>query len=338
MKKPFWPSSLGHGCRLWAGSSAVVCLLVAVQADAQGAPPAPPPPGTPAPQGTPAPGTSPSPKRPSLWERISLDVDVGVPKLATDEFKAIGDATAGFAHDSFGVIAHGSLFYYSMDKANASVDTTRADYGGEAWYVTGRPEDRVGFELRLIGGGLYYESDFLPKVASAGYYHNEDSWMGRGTLMAGVKARPASTLLTEALVGGGFLYESYGYFKVDPKDPSIFSDTTNMSFRGDARLLAHWRFLPDIVSTRLRAEGAMFQLTRETESYTLGDKAKAAESSSLRQIEFRARLSVELDAAAFVGILPFVFGGLDYIGASANGSSSSITIPSAGIGLNKPVW
>jgi len=241
---------------------------------------------------------------------------------------------AGYSAENFGVIARGSLFYYDVKTPTGFTQTVRDEVSGEAWYVSGKLQDKLRLELRGSGGASLYDTDYL---ANNNFY-NPSSTMGRGMLHAGVRLMPDPTLNFQVLVGGGAQMESYNYLSTDPADKNWTTDSDSWSFRGEGRLMAHWAFLPGILSTRLRGDGAYFSITR-TDSY-IGRQVVVASSQTFtfHQLELRGRLSVEIDAAALFGILPFVYGGIDHISMSADSGSSSLTVPSAGVGLNKPVW
>lgn len=59
-------------------------------------------------------------------------------------------------------------------------------------------------------------------------------------------------------------------------------------------------------------------------------------TDTLTQIETSNRLFVHIDAAAFLGILPAVFAGIDTLRVSASGASKTDVVPVVGVDLFKP--
>ncbi len=280
------------------------------------------------------PRTESTPSDTSIWERATIDVNLGTPKLASGEFKLIGDATLGYAADKFGIVASGSMFFYDLENSAGLVQTERRGGSGEAWFVTGDERETFRLELRGTGGGMYYETDRF----QGAYFFNEGSQMGYGTLSVGLRLRPDPTFHLQALLGGGVLWERYDYLTTDPASQKMLADTDTLSFRMDGRLHAHWQFLPGILSARVVGNGARFSLTRTNSSWSVGAPAFANDVSKFHQLELRGRLSVELDVAAFIGLIPFLYGAVDHISASGDAGSKFITVPSGGVGLNKPFW
>lgn len=262
-----------------------------------------------------------------------VDLNAGVPKLSSGNFAVAADATLGYSAPALGSIGHGDLAYYDSDNAAALSETLKEGGTLEGWWLGGAADDSFRFEIRANGGAHLYSSTYTPRVATAGFFHDEDSLLGHGAFLIGLRAH--SDRVRFALnLGGGAQYETYDYLTTDPADPNLLSSTDTFSARGEGRLRFRWIAAPDLLSLRVRGDGTYFRLTRS--SLFVGQTGGVAlTETEVRSTEVSARLFIDADVAAFFGITPALFGGVDYFSLSADAGSVSTTVPIAGIGLVK---
>jgi hypothetical protein len=270
---------------------------------------------------------------------VTLDVNGGVPKLESNEFRLMGDGTVAVAADDLGAALRGAFAAYDAQTRAAISDSTRASASLEPWLTSGGYSAPLRFELRAVAEVAFYDSTYIPRLppAEAGFFHDEDSLMWRGDLLAGVRARPGPRFFIAARLGGGVQYETYDYVKVDPNDPTVLTSTDNTSLRGRAQLRTRWLAAPDVISLRGRLDATFFSITRDDLAVRLDQlRAGATVTSSrrtLRQIEAGARLFVDADALALVGLRPAAFLGVDLFRLRGDAGATTSIVPVAGIGL-----
>jgi len=268
------------------------------------------------------------------YDPIVVDLGGGVPAASSQQLRFIGAGTAGYVLPSFGAVVQGSLLYYEQSTSSVSSDTTRASAVAEAWYSTGAPTDSLRLQVRATGGAAVYDSTYTPKTPSAGWFHDEDSGVFRGNALVGLEFLGPS-LDGYVLGGGGAQVESYDYLATDPHDPNVFSSTTDTSAVFTGRAQVRWTIVRDTLSTRLRTAGSYFTLSREN----LSVSNQATQTlQHVKHLELEGRLSVEVDTLAWAGFVPFVYGGLAHVASSSDAESTSVTVPSVGAGVFKPVW
>lgn len=265
-----------------------------------------------------------------------LDAGLGTVRLESSDFRFSGDATAGYATPTLGVVASGFVSYYDITKNNQVSDFLRTGGNGEVWYLTNNRSKGLHFEIRASGGGALYSSDNL----TGGIL--EDSVFGRGTLMVGLKADPDENFSLEFIGGGGGQFEAYGRTDISSRTSAVLQDQETFTFRGEGRLAVRWAFLPETLATRLKVSAQTFRLTRSTATLVASAAAQTVaqteETLLFRQNEASGRLFVDLVAASFGGITPGVFGGFDYVGVSGTAGSNTVFLPTFGVGLFKDAF
>jgi len=275
-------------------------------------------------------------------EPLVFEANGGVPRLRGDELRIVGDLTLGWKTTAIGLIGRGYISYFDYASVAGATDNTHTGGSIEAWYRSGNDASTVRLELRLAGGIDYYDATFVPSGAPAvsGYFHDEDSLLARGTLLAGLVVQPNARFFLELLVGGGAQYESYGYLASDPKDPNVLSDTTAVTGRGNGRLLLRWSFWPSILSFRARADGSLFRLTRDVFTVAQMNRPPSAgvTSTELTQGETTSRAFLDLDFAKLLGFVPAAWGGVDYVQVSSVAGDTTVTVPAFGIGIVRPAF
>lgn len=273
---------------------------------------------------------------------LVFEANGGVPRLASNDVRFVGDLVIGWKTAALGVIAAGALSYYDFSTGTGATDTTRARGALEAWWITGDIRSPVRFEARVSGGVDYYDSTYVPSgpASTSGFFHDEDSLLGRGSLLLGVRLSPSPTVLLGVLLGGGLQYESYGYVAADPRDPNVLADTTSMTGRGNGRLLFRWALWPQIVAVRTRAEGSWFRLTRDV--FTVSQVARPPSATNttteVAVIEVQMRAFLDLDVAKILGLVPTAWAGFDFVKMSDAGGEVETTVPSFGLGIVRPTF
>lgn len=246
--------------------------------------------------------------------------------------KMAGDLTLGYATPSFGIVAVGTGLYYAVDKPDLLIDTTRGEVDAEAWYVTGKEQTTGRFEARLRFAGLNNSSTVTTVQSGKTSFHDEDTWMWRPSALLGFRLHPGPNFHFYVLAGGGVQYEMYDYLDVTG-GYNGGEDIRTLSGQGYGRTQLRWGFLPGWLSFRARADGYVYSMTSGREDLMTKTIIKTSGSA----MEFRSRASIELNALEFLGISPFIYGGLDYFKHSIRGETITHTAPGFGVGLFKPV-
>ncbi len=265
------------------------------------------------------------------------ELNGGVPSLKSGDLKLIGNARLGYLGPLFGAVGRGGLAVYDVESSVGATQTLREEGYADGWFQFGEPRDPLRLEVWLSGGAALYTSTYVPNagVANAGFFHDEDSLMFRGSGLLGLSVEPNQRFIARLRVGGGAQFETYDYLSVDPADTNLLTSTDHTSARGEGHLYLRWRFLPEMLSARTQADVSFFSITRS--SLAVGQVGGSVDlsESQFTQIDFSGRLFIDIDAAQFFGIRPAAFGGLDYIAQRADGGSVSTLIPVVGVGLLK---
>jgi hypothetical protein len=271
---------------------------------------------------------------------VVLDLNVGALTLKSGDVNMAGDLTLGYATKSLGLAATGTGLNYQLERPEQKVDILRGEVDAEAWYVTGSEETWGRFEARLRFAGVNDDrtvTTWRPDHKSF-TWHDENTWMWRPSLLLGLRLRGGPNLSGYLLAGGGIQYEWYDYITVSPGASADLSDTQTLSSQGYGRAQVRWSFVPGWLSLRLRAEASRSSMTRNNERWDPNQSNFVRTRESAATFELRSRASLELDALAFLGISPFIYGGLDYFTQEVGGSAVSSTMPGFGAGLFKPMF
>lgn len=265
-----------------------------------------------------------------------VDAGIGTVKLKSDEFRFSGDAALGYATRTIGLVGTGFVSYYDVTAPGLTTDFFKAGGGGDAWYLTSNKSKGIHFEARVSGGGYVYSSDSITSARAL----LEDSVFGRGSLLLGLKLDPSDNFFLELLAGAGGQFEAYGRTNA-ARGATALDDQESLSLRGESRLALRWRFLPDTLGLRVKASAQTFQLTRTNSSIVASaatqTTAQSEETSKFRQTEAMTRLIVDLEAATFFGVTPGAYGGFDYLSISASAGSTTVFLPTLGLGLFKDI-
>lgn len=264
-----------------------------------------------------------------------VDLNAGAPSLESGKFQLVGSGTLGYATPRLGGVAAGSLAAYDLTTPRSLVDNTLTSGQGEAWVLLGGPGDRLRVELRGEAGVALYDSTYIPLVSNAGFFHDETSFMSRGSLVAGARFAPNDRFAAALRLGGGVQVESYTYVTLDPAAPALLSDSDNTSFRGVGHLELRWRAVPRWFSLRMLGDASLFTITRSSLLVrpTSGAGAASVTEERFRQLDVTGRSSVDLDVLAVFGLMPAVFGGADLFSLRSSAGSTFTVVPVVGIGI-----
>jgi hypothetical protein len=259
---------------------------------------------------------------------LHLDASASVPKLASDQLRVNGAAAAGYDLTSLHLAARGAYSEYDLRSSTTRSDTTRAEGYAELAWLSGDATSTSRFEVRASGGAAYYSSTYVPLVAGGGF-HDEDSILGRGSLLLGGRFAPSEQLRLAFLVGGGGQYESYDRTSVTPGDPNVFSTHDATTLRLEGRFASTFRVFPDRFSMRLRVEADTFSITRTSLSVSRVAGVQQAASAS-RQVDVSARWYGDFDVLAIGPLVPGVLAGADVVATDESGSA---VVPMVGLSL-----
>lgn len=269
-----------------------------------------------------------------------VEVNGGVPRLATSDLRIVGDLALGYDSDGLGVVARGAVRYFDLTESARSTDSFDATSSFEAWLTGGDERAPVRLEGRVSAGTEYIDTTTLAAPAGAGptRFGDYDSLLVRGSMLAGLRVRPSDRFLLHGLVGGGPQYETHDTTSVSETGVTLSSPDT-WSAQCSLRVDARWKLVPQILSLRGHVTGAYFSVTREELSFASkapggGDLALTKAEST--QLFAAGRLFVDTDVASFLGFVPAVFGGLDVTHVSAGGGDRTATVPVFGAGIVRP--
>jgi hypothetical protein len=270
-----------------------------------------------------------------------VEANAGVPHLKSGDLKLIGDAKLGYSSDKLGAVARGSIDYYDTANNAFATDTLHWTAGLDAWWRSGEKSDLLRIEVRVQGSADSYGSTMNPMTPSAGFFHDEDSLMIRSSLLAGVIVMPSDELYVRVLAGGGIQYESFGYVSLNPSDPNLLADSTSFSPRWSGLFVGRWRFLPEWIALRVRAEADYFPITRDNFFLSQGGSASAPSATftetAYKQADITARAFLDLDVAALAGFVPAVWLGTDAVLISGPSGSNNVIIGVLGLGFVRPL-
>jgi hypothetical protein len=183
-----------------------------------------------------------------------------------------------------------------------------------------------------------FDTSVYPSDPSKGFFHDETSIMGRGSVLLGGSMRSGNRFHASILAGAGGQYEFHDYLSVDQRgQPPALSDTDSLTAQENGRLQIRWQFVPDWLTARVRLGVSNYALKTETSTLegTGSNTQFVMTTHKSSQIEIRSVGSIHLDNLAFLGISPFLYGGVDYYRQSGTDATSSTTVPSRGVGLFK---
>ena len=264
----------------------------------------------------------------------TANANIGALNLGSDDVRATGDLSLGIGQDNWGVEAWGQGSYFDFDNDEQFNDTQKLEGAGDGWLRLGGPSEPARFTFRLFVGGANYDSTVQNKTV-AGDFADQNSWMGRGSLLLGMDLRPSSTFTAYVGLGGGMQYEWYDVVAPESGGGVMQDDNQELTLLGNGRIDARWMVAPSIISLRLHAFATYFKLTRNR-TYLSTTGASDATATTFEQIDVNARGYVDIDAASVLGFRPTLHGGLDYIRVSGEGESESTVLPVFGAGVLKP--
>jgi hypothetical protein len=309
----------------------LTCALAHAQEPAPAAEAAPAPPPT-TPEAPPAePGAT-----PLAWR---LDARAGLPVLKDGDTRLAGDLSAGVSGRTFGVELRGSVGTFDVAGAQGAFSQTdRAEGAFDGFVRLGSPS--LAGEIRLSGGAAYYSTSInVPGAA----FTDDDSTLGRGSVLVGVRGVSPS-LDYQLLLGGGVQYESRGTLAAPTTANATIAiddtEETKARFEGRGRLRVP--FYRDNLAVRLIEDASMFHLTRDASAIRVNTGStdpgvsQVSSTVSLRQIESRTRLALDLQLLAVGPLMPTVFVGLDVIAQSSDVGNTTAVIPLGGLGLVHP--
>ena len=232
----------------------------------------------------------------------------------------------------FGGDARGALYEYDLGDENSFLQISQREVGIEGWLELGSPAFK--FEARLEGKYVYLDST---RLDPGGDFLDETSNLARGVLLVGLRGQPASTVALGAWIGGGYQYEDYSPLLVSTSQQVLLSDETRSTVVLEARLRAQLDVWPRYLALRARADFTRYSVGRQTESTLLqpGSVQNSQSAEDVTTTELHARGFLDVEAARFLGFVPGLFGGVDYLSIESDTSSVSGTSPVFGAGVRQ---
>lgn len=260
----------------------------------------------------------------------------GVPRLQSGDFAVDGDARIGYTTERLGGWLRGRVATYDQVREGPHREQTNlsSEAEGQLW---GTPLIRDTWMLSVGADGGFFQYSTDSFVAAPLATSVEDaSQIVRLGAVATLGAKPDPDVrVTASVLGGG---QREAYIQTTLQAAGQLEDVYERRYSawGAARTSTTWRFLPDVLSTTLRADALLIRLERSR--VFLGfDPATGVTQSNRSVAATRLNLLVRgelgIDVATTVGVAPFVYGQLEWIREAGGGSSSTTTVPSGGLGL-----
>ncbi|MCA9646197.1 MAG: hypothetical protein H6718_07885 [Polyangiaceae bacterium] len=255
--------------------------------------------------------------------------EIGVPKLASNDFKLVGGGQVGYRKETWGIAAELAFASYATSSDQAFNSTSRNSFGVNGLWALSEPHAPT--QLSLQGELKYasYATVYIPIDTNAGDLLSEFSGMSRLSALLGVERQVDPSFALLAAVGVGFQNESYS-----ASSDSGIEASTSGSARFLGRVGADYALMPGTVGLRLRSELSYASVTRTQFAVNTDDLTAAPTPENFKLIEANNRLFGDLEMASFAGIVPNVFVGLDVFAMTGDAGSTSTLIPLAGVGLS----
>jgi hypothetical protein len=281
---------------------------------------------------------------PAWVDRVVLDLNLSPPSLkdirGESNLSMNGDMTVGYNGDSLGFVAHADSAYYDITNLRNSALTERYAGSLEAWgLIALSPVARL--EPRLSIGGAYYGTLASDATSAEDRQTNQDSIMGRGTGLLGVRVSPSARLTAGLWAGGGVQYEDYYRVLQTSSGEQGSSYNVGISGKAEARFRLQWAVLPSVLSIRARFDYQRSAVRRDDQAITfsLGQVTRASQGViELDQTEFFTRGFVDFEIARFFGFLPSVHAGLNTFLLSGDSGSTSTSVPVFGAGIRREAF
>lgn len=274
--------------------------------------------------------TGPTPE--AKTDRWEVDGSFGVPKLKGGELGLALDGTVAYAAKHFGGAIGGGYKTYNLAAGDAFSSTSRARLALDGFYRSGSPGDAVRFEGRADFNFESLQTAYIsvPTGGGAGNFSAEGSSILRMSLLGGVLLRTAP--LDSLTIHGGIGVQTESYGSVSNNGGSA-SGQRSIPFV--VRTEARYSPLPGKLAVRPEVAAQTFSLTRSQVFVGAGVGA-AFKIESLRQVDFKSRVTGDLDLLAFFGFVPNAFVGLDFVYVTGDAGNTAALLPLAGIGLTRP--
>ena len=271
-------------------------------------------------------------------EPFLFDVNGVVFQPESGNTKLGGDFTVGYNAGQWGVVGRADTGYRDLKSSQALSETGWFEGTLEGWYVGS--DDDLRWEGRFVGGGSFMETDLTPLDGGDLAFKSEESSMGRGMLLGALRYEPSDEFAFGLWAGGGLQIERYDPLAVNRGTTDVGTETTT-SFTAHARLRTQWSFLPELLAARLRIDAKHYKLTRKSITTTVSPGAVTQQESGTSKtlLDVSNRLFIDIEAASFVGFVPGLTGGFDYLRWSGSDEDTLTTlIPVFGAGIRREVF
>ncbi|MEZ4228591.1 MAG: hypothetical protein R3B89_05480 [Polyangiaceae bacterium] len=255
--------------------------------------------------------------------------EVGVPKLASNDFKLVGGGEVGYHKEKWSIVAQLAFASYATQSDQAYNSTSRSSFGVDGAWSLSDAHDPT--RLSLVGELRYasYGTVYIPISDAGGELLSEFSGMSRLSALLGAEHDVDPTLALSGAVGIGFQNESYSA----SSDANIEASTSS-SARFLGRIGARYAIAPGTLALRLRSDLSYASVTRTQFAVDTDDLNAALAPETFKLIESNNRIFGDLELLAFAGIVPNAFIGLDVFAMTGDAGSTSTLVPLAGVGLS----
>ncbi len=255
--------------------------------------------------------------------------EVGVPKLASSDFKLVGGGEVGYRKATWSIAANLAFASYATQSDQAYNSTSRNSFGVDGAWALSDAHEPTRFDLQGELKYASYATVYIPIDPNAGDLLTEFSGMGRLSALLGVEHDVDPTLSLHGAAGIGFQNESYS-----TSSDSGIDASTSSSARFLGRVGARYVAMPGKLNVRLQSELGYASVTRTQFAVDTEDLAAPPAPETFKLIEANNRLFGDLEMLSFARIVPNAFVGLDVFAMSGDAGSSSTLIPLVGVGLS----
>ncbi len=281
---------------------------------------------------------------PAWVDRVVLDVNLSPPSFTQlrgeSNLSLNGDMTVGYNGDAVGFVAHADSAYYEISQLRNAALTERYAGSLEAWGLVGL-SPVVRLEPRLSLGGAYYGTLASDATSAEDRQTNQDSIMGRGTGLLGVRVSPSARITAGLWAGGGVQYEDYYRVIQTSSGEQGSAFNVGISAKYEARVRVQWTMIPSVLSVRARVDYQRSTVRRDDQAVTfsLGQVTRASQGVvELDQTELFSRAFVDFEVARFFGFLPSVHAGINTFLLSSDSGSTQASVPVFGAGIRREAF
>lgn len=262
---------------------------------------------------------------PSSW---SFDGSAGIPKIEGDSFGFVGDLAVGYRAPTWGLSGALGVSQYALAGRDVISANTKTDFKLTYWQQGSVSHGGWAWASRFELDSGSFTSIYSATSPGAAEPQTESSSLTRLTGLFGIRAQPSATFRWAIYGGVGLQNEIYSQSGQGSGDG--FSAETSARLTGR---FEGWYSLGPGFSATLRSELHRYEV-RRLAFFFEGDLSNPASVQTVTGLDSINRLTGQFDGLLLLGMQPNLFIGLDLISVSGDAGSTTVTVPSIGVGLS----